>query len=648
MLSRIGPFLILIALCIAFSPAHGQSSGTEELQYQHQGSIYPITLAHPVAETKGLVIFVPDTATSPQSPEATSYLQNLTSMGFAVAAVGYPNSITDGFDCAELDSKVQGIFSRSKETSALNVILSHLDLGGSPGISVVGEGQGSWIVHQAARYSGDVQIRSALLLGTGNQIASDSQQSAVSLTCNDYDSNNIGFVLAVTGENDRLYVPSAADTAGDAESRIQELGGQMAAVTGVSCKGAFGCYDPYRKSGWVLVPNDEVADGDADHAFFLDQLTGNLDPVWEEGMQRWGLATTTQWIFETYFSFTSAGECIDQPPQPSSGPGGADYKTKRVHVIRRPYRYPAPFRNLLAHQVAIYEPARKMPGKLPVLFYLPGYGATLVGTAAYDQELRHFAKKGYIVVFITYGSILLPQRYRKNAIDGFRQSIAMLHGSARLINKPDLDRMAFGGHSIGAMLAAILDNDLERLNLRVSVPHAKLLIIHDADGIDSFAASFMNLNDLSKVPADTLMLFVASQDGLKDRVNHVVNDSLATIYELADGVPQSNKIIVAPLNDYHGCKPMLSNHMGPVTKMLSPFGPGVETDPVPGALDAIDWYGYWLPTEAAMEYAFHNNDGDYLFGDSPLSRNMGQWSDGTPVKPRLITGDFRLSPPEEE
>ena len=52
-----------------------------------------------------------------------------------------------------------------------------------------------------------------------------------------------------------------------------------------------------------------------------------------------------------------------------------------------------------------------------------------------------------------------------------------------------------------------------------------------------------------------------------------------------------------------------------------------------GKPDALDFYGYWKWFDGLTDAAFHGKNREFALGNTPRQKFMGQWSDGTPVKP---------------
>jgi hypothetical protein len=53
----------------------------------------------------------------------------------------------------------------------------------------------------------------------------------------------------------------------------------------------------------------------------------------------------------------------------------------------------------------------------------------------------------------------------------------------------------------------------------------------------------------------------------------------------------------------------------------------------PAVTNALDYYGTWKLFDALRDAAFDGKNRDLALGDGPAQLAMGNWSDGTPVKP---------------
>ena len=57
------------------------------------------------------------------------------------------------------------------------------------------------------------------------------------------------------------------------------------------------------------------------------------------------------------------------------------------------------------------------------------------------------------------------------------------------------------------------------------------------------------------------------------------------------------------------------------------------------SVNAIDWYGYWRTTEAAINFALYGQDRQYVLGSGADVTYMGKWNNGKIVKRKEIVSD---------
>jgi len=312
--------------------------------------------------------------------------------------------------------------------------------------------------------------------------------------------------------------------------------------------------------------------------------------------------------------------CPTAKRAPDSGPGSEAYPHARAQTTTWKYG-----RGELENRVYIYSPDAPRVAKAPVVFYLPGYGGSSVGDLVYKAMLSDLARKGYVVVYITYGGVAEPWAYQDNVVTGMKQAITRLRARNSGLPQIDETKVAFMGHSLGTILSARVANRARALG--VLTP--SLLVFHDAEGWDAPTIRFvLPIDDLSGIGADTRMIFASAETSL---TGNATNVTVSKLWQNARKVPASQKSIVVSRGDDHGCPALVSDHYG----MLE-GGSWKE--------DTIDFYGYRKPTEAALGWAFEQKHRDYLFGDTAVQRDMGVWSDGTPVKVALTTRDLVLAP----
>lgn len=155
---------------------------------------------------------------------------------------------------------------------------------------------------------------------------------------------------------------------------------------------------------------------------------------------------------------------------------------------------------------------------------------------------------------------------------------------------------------------------------------------------------------LSGLAKGTLLLAVCG-----DEDSHVACTDAKRIYRQSRHIPPSDKNLLLLRGDRHGAPPLLANHAAPTAPVFGPQYPKEEdsdwlldrvekrlevqqaegryTGHDPLVIDALDWYGTWKLFDGLTDAAFYNRNRQYALGATPEQTGMGQWSDGTPVKP---------------
>ena len=310
-------------------------------------------------------------------------------------------------------------------------------------------------------------------------------------------------------------------------------------------------------------------------------------------------------IFLIIFSGNSfASSTIDEPKppeQPENGPGGSDYKNNGYKMNRY---------NWGAEQYWIFEPTDPTPESAPLIVFNHGYMA--IHPFVYWTWIIHIVKKGNIVVYPRYqaGIFIGYRNYVSNAIDAVKDSIQKLQSGNHV--KPELDKFAIVGHSLGGGISA----NMAALSEKEGLPVPRAIM-----PVQPFIQPGI-LADLSKIPSETLMLVIVGED---DDV--VGNKSAKIIFNGASQIPLSNKDYIIQKTDKYGNPDLLADHIAPVC--FPSF--------IPKSTNAMDYYSTWKLFDALTDYAFYGINGKFCLGNTPEQKNMGNWSDGTPVKKLIIT-----------
>jgi acetyl esterase/lipase len=323
----------------------------------------------------------------------------------------------------------------------------------------------------------------------------------------------------------------------------------------------------------------------------------------------------------------ASGNCPPGPP--ACGPGSENYPHATVRVTANvPY-------NAWGDHYSLYEPESPAPARAPVIFYFHGWAG--VEPRYYDDFLTHLARRGYVAVFVMYGNAWAPGAYEGNARTAINAVLTELNGPNGHV-QPELDpatsrpRIGFAGHSLGGVLALRL---AATASTAPAVPQPQAIVLHDAstdiwDDPDPTTTSLLNL-----IPASTYLMVIRAEQ--YDAVN---NYSLPA-WSGTTQIPRARKNLLSPRGDSFGNPDLVSNH----------FSPGADPENGGDPLDAMDFWGYWRPSEGAFNAAFARtaqNEGYVPFCSTSGStcnvvRNMGTWLNSTtPVNPALNAADLGL------
>lgn len=286
-----------------------------------------------------------------------------------------------------------------------------------------------------------------------------------------------------------------------------------------------------------------------------------------------------------------------------------------------------------SYRYSVYLPANPSPKTAPVILFLHGYfDAT---PEPYDAMLRHFAQKGYIVVYPSYGNALNPKAWADNAEESFRRALVYLKEKSPVA--PDLNRVAYVGHSIGGILALHLAEREAKLE-KAPIPLPRLITVMDGAGIVSPAYPSIPIDDLSHIPKDThLLVLMAEETYLKrledpsrcaetsgEKIKDVCNGVAVNVraFQKTTKIPDTNKISFLIRSDMRGKIGLRSEHNGAQGYC------GYKAKPI----DAIDTWGYWRYTTAALDETLKSDKASFTLIRTREFRNVGKWSDGRESK----------------
>jgi hypothetical protein len=375
------------------------------------------------------------------------------------------------------------------------------------------------------------------------------------------------------------------------------------------------------------------------------------------------------------FARAADNERPKPPAQPESGPGGKDYKHASFTVKSFGQG---------ATQYWIYQPAEPTPKSAPVTVFNHGWIAT--DPWVYSAWIEHIVRRGNIVIYPRYqeNAMTPPQQFARNAIIAVKDALIRMEVEDGYV-RPDLDKFAIVGHSAGGLLSANMAALAQESKL--PVPRAVMPVQPGRTDVNNPNFGFV-LEDLGKIPAQTLMLCIAG-----DKDNVCADTDARKIYKGATSIPPENKNLIIILSDDHGYPPLNATHMAPVAfdekkefDDVKPKGQGGNAAPPNAApnnnnaggfpfmalmsgdmsavkeflrtdagrefrkgmvnmplysdlvdsINAQDYYGYWRLFDALCDAAFYGKNRDMALGNTEKQRFMGKWSDGKPVKELLV------------
>jgi hypothetical protein len=267
-----------LAQTVAFTATY--KGGTSSLC----SSTYNIKGAEPSTAGKYPVyIHTGGTGEAYDSGIAMEAVNRMAAKGFVAASVAYANS-TFG-SCSAIGSKARCIFNPSSTSSAVAALCARAKADCSKGIVTGGLSQGS-IVSVLARNT-DSRVRASMGQGAGTNYSIYDLSSCMKDGGHTQTADRIRLI---NGEKDVFVGPTALSV----RTANQAITGLSCGSTATSCFRANG-------SGWYIVKDAEVSDGEADHCFMLNGgcSGASTDAGYKSGSAAWQLEATLNWL-KTY------------------------------------------------------------------------------------------------------------------------------------------------------------------------------------------------------------------------------------------------------------------------------------------------------------------------------------------------------------
>jgi hypothetical protein len=237
----------------------------------------PLTGLEPSGRGHPVFVYLVGAGEPYDGAEAPAILQAAAARGFVAASVAYPQW---QFYAKGLDGSSRCIFNRRSSSSAIAKLCGRRTASCAKGVVVAGFSQGAAIAMRAANY--ERRVRAAYLLSVVEERTGWEGTARWQLA-----TTRPAGTRALPNWAIRI-VDGVGDVPPDRRDELDDMTGKQCATTTFSCIAPNG-------SGWFVVQDSEVANGKADHCYFMgaDGYTScSASPSFD---QTWLTSTTAPW-----------------------------------------------------------------------------------------------------------------------------------------------------------------------------------------------------------------------------------------------------------------------------------------------------------------------------------------------------------------
>ena len=239
-----------------------------------------------------LLIYTVGTLDAYNNVHVRTILEEAASRGFVAVSPQYDNNLV--WSCDDVVNRAKCIYDGTDSGSAMAVLCARHEVDCSLGVVTVGHSQGAGLAMYAKNF--EPRVRAMWGLGASCDFVFSFGQGDNPGLCNPdnpeqaclLDRNTMippERVRLTTGENDEF----------GHQNEYQRLSGTACPPGTSNCLRQDG-------SGWYIIANSEVQDGDADHVYFV--FGDSLDPGFApDARHAWSLSTNLSWLA----SFTGSG-----------------------------------------------------------------------------------------------------------------------------------------------------------------------------------------------------------------------------------------------------------------------------------------------------------------------------------------------------
>jgi pimeloyl-ACP methyl ester carboxylesterase len=237
--------------------------------------------------------------------------------------------------------------------------------------------------------------------------------------------------------------------------------------------------------------------------------------------------------------------------------------------------------------------------------------------------------RGNIVIFPIYqtdlGGQISAAAYTANTVAAYKRAIDTLLAHKNW-PQPMAGKLLMIGHSYGGTIATNIAGNYA--SYQMTKPLAFMPV---APGTD-------NPNDVLPTTFDPsiYMLPIIEED------DNVVGPTYGrALFNAAANVPFSHRNLVLQSPDNYGSIGLTAVH-GECWGVDAFYDNGINTVNVAfananSAINTVDYYCFWKLFDALEDCALSGNGCTTVFGNTAAQKNMGVWSDGTPVVPLTVT-----------
>lgn len=270
----------------------------------------------------------------------------------------------------------------------------------------------------------------------------------------------------------------------------------------------------------------------------------------------------------------------------------------------------------------VYVPDQFKSGEqAPVVIFLHGFA--VLSPNLYRSHIEHLVQQGNIVIFplfqkSTFWGFLLESGIFTPMDQSIwaRRAVASVDRALQsLADQVSWNEIYLYGHSLGGLIALAWQEE-------GGVPLRHMVLSHPqvnaSAGMPDFVKAFVKVIEIPwQDYAPDISAPVVILNGVEDTI--ATTSQSEEIYRLLIKSPQLRYYVAQ--SDGYGYPPVSPNHGAPLDVIVG-LPPHLKIFTISGELDVLDWRFYFTALDAVM---------DGWPGELPFQ--LGEWSDGTPLRP---------------